>query len=257
MQIQGHVAIITGGASGLGEAATREIVAQGGKVVIFDRDENKGTKLAEALGDDVLFHACDVSDEDQVKAGIAKAEKLGELRIAFNAAGIGAAQKTVGKDGAHDFKRFKKVVEVNLFGTFNVVRLAAEAMGRLTPVNEKGERGVIINTASIAAFEGQQGQAAYAASKGGVVSMTLPIARDLARIGVRINTIAPGLFETPMIGAPTPEMIEMLSSDVEFPKRLGEPKEIAHLVRAIIENTYLNGETIRCDGAARLSARWG
>ncbi len=255
MQIQGYVAIITGGASGLGEATTREIVSSGGKVVIFDRDQEKGAALAQELGDEVRFHFCDVSNEDQVKAGVALAEKLGEVRIVFNAAGIGAAQKTVGKQGAHDFTRFKKVIEVNLFGTFNVIRLAAEAMGRLKPTNKAGERGVIVNTASIAAFEGQQGQAAYAASKGGIVSMTLPIARDIARMGVRINTIAPGLFKTPLLGTLSPEAIDMLSRDVEFPKRLGDPKEIAHLVRAIIENSYLNGETIRCDGGARLSAR--
>ncbi len=255
MQIKGHVAIITGGASGLGEATTRALAERGGKIVIFDLNQDKGEQLAQELGDDVRFHLCNVTDETQVKVGVALAQELGELRIVFNAAGIGAAQKTVSKNGAHDFSIFQKVIEVNLFGTFNVTRLAAEAMNQIPPADKSGERGIIINTASIAAFEGQQGQAAYAASKGGIVSMTLPIARDLARIGVRVNTIAPGLFNTPLLGSLPPEALDMLSRDVEFPKRLGDPKDMAHLVCAIIENGYINGETIRCDGAARLSAR--
>lgn len=222
-------------------------------VVIFDRNQERGTHISQELGDRVHFHNCDVADEDEVKAGMALAEGLGDLRIVFNSAGIGAAQRTIGKKGAHDYRIFKKVIEVNLFGTFNVIRLAAEAMAKLEPIN--GERGVIINTASIAAFDGQQGQAAYSASKGGVVGMTLPIARDLARNNIRINTIAPGLFKTPILGGLPEEAVKMLERDIEFPKRLGDPKELAHLVRFIIENSYMNGETIRCDGAARLSAR--
>lgn len=256
MDISGKTAIITGGASGLGEAALRVLHKAGAaNIVIFDLNEEKAASLTAELGGNIKFHKCNVADEADVKTGIELAESLGELRVVYNAAGIGAGLKTVGKEGAHSFNVFKKVVEVNLFGTFNVVRLAALSMSKLNPVNDDGERGVIINTASIAAYDGQQGQAAYSASKAGVVGMTLPIARDLARNGIRINTIAPGVFKTPMLGAASDELITALARDTEFPKRLGHPHELAALVKFIIENTYMNGETIRCDGATRLAAR--
>ncbi len=255
MEISGNVAIITGGASGLGEASLRALHKAGATVVIFDLNEEKANKLIEELGDKIKFHPCDVADEEQVKAGIALASSFGALRMVYNAAGIGAAMKTVGRDGAHSFNVFKKIVEVNLFGTFNMTRLTAEAMSKLDPMNDDGERGVIINTASIAAFDGQQGQVAYSASKAGVVGMTLPISRDLARNGIRINTIAPGVFKTPMLGGASDEVLQSLARDTEFPKRLGHAYELAALVKFLIENTYMNGETIRCDGATRLSAR--
>ncbi len=255
MKIEGNVAIITGGASGLGEATTRLLHSAGAKVLIFDLNEEKASELITELGSGVAFHKCNVADEADVKAGIAKALDLGSLRMVYNAAGIGAALKTVGREGAHSFNVFKKIVEVNLFGTFNVVRLCAEAIGKLDPVNDDGERGVITNTASIAAYDGQQGQAAYAASKAGVVGMTLPIARDLARNGIRINTIAPGVFMTPMLGGASEELQQALARDTEFPKRLGRAEEIAALVKFLITDGYMNGETIRCDAATRLSAR--
>ena len=254
MDIANQVAIITGGASGLGLEATYQLHAKGASIVIFDLNEDNGKKIAQELGDKVHFHLCDVSNEEQALKGVELAESLGDLRILYNAAGIGAAQKTIGKNGAHDYRLFKKVIEVNLIGSFNVSRLAANVMAKTTP-NEHGERGVIVNTASIAAFDGQQGQAAYSASKGGIVGMTLPMARDLARNGIRVNTIAPGIFKTPILGGVSDEVVEMLTRDIEFPKRLGQPKELAHLLCFIIENSYMNGETIRCDGAARLSAR--
>ena len=256
MDISGKVAVITGGASGLGEATTRRLAGLGAKIAIFDLNEDLGNALASELGDNVIYQTVNVADEDSVKAGIAATmDAFGAIHIACNYAGIGTPGRTVGRDGPLPLEYFKRVVDVNLVGTFNVIRLAAEQMSKQEPVTADGCRGVVINTASVAAFEGQIGQAAYSASKGGVVGMTLPIARDLSSIGIRVNTIAPGLINTPMLaGLPEPAR-ESLAATVLFPKRLGEPDEIAKLAQSIIENDYINGETIRMDGGIRMQPK--
>ena len=256
MNIKNKVAIVTGGASGLGEATVRNMVANGGKVLVMDLNMDRGKALVEELGKDkVIFDKTDVTSESQVKEAVARAvREFGTIHICVNCAGVGAAQKTVSKKGAHDLKTFETIIKINLIGTFNVLRLAAEVMQQNEP-DENGERGVIINTASVAAFDGQIGQAAYSASKGGIVGMTLPIARDLARSGVRCLTIAPGLFMTPLFAAAPPDVIESLEKQVPFPSRLGKPAEYGLLAQSIIENPMLNGEVIRLDGAIRMAPK--
>ena len=253
MQISNAVAVVTGGASGLGLATVKELHGQGAKVVIIDLPSSNGESIAEELGEGVVFAAADVTNEEQVAAALDAAQALGTLRIAVNCAGIGNAIKTVSKKGAFPLDAFTKVVSVNLIGTFNVIRLAAE---RISAAELDGEeRGVIINTASVAAFDGQIGQAAYSASKGGIVGMTLPIARDLASVNVRVVTIAPGLFHTPLFESLPEEAIAALGAQVPHPARLGDPVEYAALARHIVENPMLNGETIRLDGALRMAPR--
>ncbi len=255
MELKGKVALITGGASGLGEACVRRFVKQGAKALILDRDDERGAPLAEELGDAVRFAKADVTSEDEVQAAINTAlNDLGGLNILVNCAGIAMAMKTFGKKGVHLLDVFETVVKVNLIGAFNVIRLCAATMVENEP-DEGGERGVIINTASVAAFDGQIGQAAYSASKGGIVAMTLPIARDLSRNGIRVLTIAPGIFNTPMMAMMPDEVRESLGQQVPFPSRLGEPDEYAHLAQAVVENPMLNGEVIRLDGAIRMAPR--
>jgi 3-hydroxyacyl-CoA dehydrogenase/3-hydroxy-2-methylbutyryl-CoA dehydrogenase len=252
MKISETVAVVTGGASGLGGATVRNFAAGGAKVAIFDMNASKGEALAAELGHNVIFCKVNVTDADAVKAGLdAAVAKFGRIDACVNCAGIGMAMKTMGKEGPHDLEIFRKVIEINLIGTFNVLRLASERMAANQP-NGDGERGVIINTASVAAYDGQKGQVAYSASKGGVVGMTLPIARDLSFYGIRVCTIAPGLFHTPLFEGLGPKVVEQLSAQVTFPKRLGDPAEYGALARTIVENPYLNGETIRLDGAIRL-----
>ncbi|MGE5183223.1 MAG: SDR family NAD(P)-dependent oxidoreductase [Acidobacteriota bacterium] len=250
MKLQGCVALVTGGASGLGAATARRLAEGGAKVVIVDRDEAKGGELAKQLG--ATFAKADVTDAAQIEAALAQAAALGTLRVAVSCAGVGWASRTLDKTGKpHDLELFKTVVGVNLVGTFNVLRLAAAAIAKADPLDH-GERGCIVNTASVAAFDGQIGQIAYAASKAGVAGMTLPAARDLAPAGIRVVTIAPGIFDTPMLGALADDKRAALAADVVFPKRLGSPAEYGALVAAIVENGYLNGETIRLDGALRM-----
>ncbi|GIL01419.1 MAG: 3-hydroxyacyl-CoA dehydrogenase [Alphaproteobacteria bacterium] len=252
MKISNAVAVVTGGASGLGEATVRNFVEGGAKVAIFDMNAAKGEQLAAELGRSVVFRKVDVTDEAAVRAGLdAAVGAFGRVDVNVNCAGIGMAMKTMGKEGPHDLGVYRKVLEINLIGTFNVLRLAAERMAANEP-NEDGERGVIVNTASVAAFDGQKGQVAYSASKGGIVGMTLPVARDLAFYGIRICTIAPGLFLTPLFEALGEKVVEQLSAQVTFPRRLGRPAEYGALARHIVESPYLNGETIRLDGAIRL-----
>jgi len=249
MKLQGCVALVTGGASGLGAATARRLAQGGAKVVVVDRDEARGAELAKEING--TFAKADVTDAAQVEAAIAEAGKLGSLRVAVSCAGVGWASRTLDKTGKpHDLDLFKTVIGVNLVGTFNVLRLAASAISKTEAVD--GERGVIVNTASVAAYDGQIGQIAYAASKAGVVGMTLPAARDLAPAGIRVITIAPGIFDTPMLGALPEDKRAALSTDVVFPKRLGSPAEYGAMVAAIVENGYLNGETIRLDGALRM-----
>ncbi|HXD05834.1 MAG TPA: 3-hydroxyacyl-CoA dehydrogenase [Burkholderiaceae bacterium] len=252
MDIAGKVFIVTGGASGLGEGTARRLAAHGGKVVVADLQADKGEAVAREIGG--AFVRCDVSSEEDGKAAVAKAVSMGKLMGLVNCAGIAPAVKTVGKDGAHPLAVFSKTVQVNLIGSFNMIRLAAEAMSRNEP-EPTGERGVLISTASVAAYDGQIGQAAYSASKGGVVGMTLPIARDLARSGIRNMTIAPGIFGTPMLFTMPKEVQEALAASVPFPSRLGTPEDFAKLVQHIVENDMLNGEVIRLDGAIRLAPR--
>jgi 3-hydroxyacyl-CoA dehydrogenase / 3-hydroxy-2-methylbutyryl-CoA dehydrogenase len=255
MQISGSGAIVTGGASGLGEATARTLVENGARVAILDRPGSRGEEAASSLGEAAIFTPADVTDEAQVKAAVDAAfEKFGAVQIVVNCAGIAVGARTVSREGPHNLGLFKRIVEVNLIGTFNVIRLAAARMQENEP-NEEGERGVIINTASVAAFEGQIGQAAYSASKGGVVGMTLPIARDLSRAGIRVVTIAPGVFGTPMSSGLPDEAREHFESMTPFPPRLGRASEYAMLARQIIENPMLNGETIRLDGGLRLPPR--
>ena len=252
MQIQEQVFIITGGASGLGAATARMLAQAGGKVVLADVQEEGGRALAAEL--DGVFVRCDVTSEADAQAAVAAATALGPLRGLVNCAGIAPAAKTVGKEGAHALALFQRVVAINLVGTFNMARLAAEAMGRTAPL-DNGERGVIINTASVAAYDGQMGQAAYASSKAAVAGLTLPMARDLARSGIRVMAIAPGIFETPMMLGMPQEVRDALGAMVPFPPRLGKPDEYAQLARAIFENAMLNGEVIRLDGAIRMAAK--
>jgi NAD(P)-dependent dehydrogenase (short-subunit alcohol dehydrogenase family) len=251
MQIEGAVALVTGGASGLGEATVRRLHAHGASTVILDKNAERGAALAKELGSKALFCDTDVTSEESVQAAVAAAAELGALRIAVSCAGSGMAGRTINRDGApHDLGVFEWVIKLNLIGTFNVARLAASAMSKNDP-NEGGERGVIVNTASIAAFDGQIGQLAYSASKGGVVGMTLPMARDLGVLGIRVMTIAPGSFDTPIFGFAGDAMKDALTAIVPFPRRMGEPDEFAQLVEHIVTNPYLNGEVIRIDGAVR------
>ncbi len=256
MKLDGAVALVTGGASGLGEATVRAFVARGALVAICDRPNSNGEKVATELGNDkVIFTPADVTSAEQVTQAVQQtASKFGGIHIAVNCAGVGAAMKTTGKQGPMPLEIFEMVIKVNLIGTFNVTRLAATEMLKNTP-NEEGERGVVINTASIAAFDGQIGQAAYSASKGGVVGMTLPIARDLARDGIRCLTIAPGTFDTPMLAMLPEPQRQALGAQIPFPSRLGRPSEFAALAVHIVENVVLNGETIRLDGALRMPPR--
>ncbi len=255
MNVNGSVALVTGGASGLGEACARMIVEGGGRVALVDVNEQRGEALAAELGAAARFYRVNVADAGEVEAAVAEAVKTwGGLQIAINCAGIGASQRIVGKEGPVPLEGFTRVIEVNLIGTFNVCRVAAAAAAAGAP-NAEGERGVIINTASIAAFEGQIGQVAYAASKGGIVGMTLPLARDLARHGIRVVTIAPGVFDTPLLGRLPEEVRRGLEASVPFPQRLGRPEEFARLARQIIENPMLNGEVIRLDGGLRMGPR--
>ena len=253
MQIKNSVFLVTGGASGLGAATARMAAENGGKVVIADMQAEAGEKFAREIGG--RFAKCDVTSEADGKAAVEAAVKgFGGIHVLVNCAGIGVAERTVGKEAPHDLARFTKVVTINLIGTFNMIRLAADAMIKAGP-NAGGERGVIINTASVAAYDGQIGQAAYSASKGGVVGMTLPIARDLSRNGVRVVTIAPGLFLTPMLLGLPKEAQDSLGKQVPFPSRLGKPEEYASLAKHIVENEMLNGETIRLDGAIRMAPK--
>jgi len=253
MDIAGKVFIVTGGASGLGEGTARMLAANGAKVVIADLQADKGEALAKELAGSA-FVRCDVTQEADGRAVVDKAVSMGKLMGLVNCAGIGPAMKTVGKEGAHTLALFSKVVTVNLIGSFNMIRLAAEAMCKNEP-EATGERGVMISTASVAAYDGQIGQAAYSASKGGVVGMTLPIARDLARNGIRNMTIAPGIFGTPMLFGMPQEVQDALAASVPFPSRLGTPEDYAKLAQHIITNDMLNGEVIRLDGAIRLAPR--
>lgn len=250
MQIDQTAAIVTGGASGLGEATARSLRNAGAEVVIFDRDSVRGAELAAETG--AGFVEVDVTLEDSVAEGIkAAVAHMGRINACVNCAGIASGEKTVGRDGPHRLDSFKRTIDINLVGTFNVLRLAAAQMSNNKP-DQDGARGVIVNTASIAAFDGQMGQASYAASKAGIAGMTLPVARDLARNGIRVMAIAPGIFLTPMLEGLGQEIIDGLAADVTFPKRLGNPKEYAAMVKFIIENGYLNGEVIRLDGALRM-----
>jgi NAD(P)-dependent dehydrogenase (short-subunit alcohol dehydrogenase family) len=252
MDIQGKVFIVTGGASGLGEGTARMLAAAGGTVVIADMQSDKGQAVAQDIGGS--FVRCDVSQEADAQAAVEKAGSLGKFMGLVNCAGIAPAEKTVGKNGAHALTSFTKTISVNLIGSFNMIRLAAQAMSHNEP-ETTGERGVLISTASVAAYDGQIGQAAYSASKGGIVAMTLPIARDLARNGIRNMTIAPGIFGTPMLFGMPKEVQDALAAGVPFPSRLGTPQDYAKLVRHIVENDMLNGEVIRLDGAIRLAPR--
>ncbi len=252
MDIAGKVFIVTGGASGLGEGSARMLAQHGGKVIVADMNSERGAAVAAEIGG--LFVTCDVSQEADGRAVVAAATAAGKLMGLVNCAGIATASKTVGKDGAHALALFTKTITVNLIGSFNMIRLAAEAMCKNVP-EPTGERGVMISTASVAAYDGQIGQAAYSASKGGVVGMTLPIARDLARNGIRNMTIAPGIFGTPMLFGMPQEVQDTLAASVPFPSRLGTPADYAKLVHQIVTNEMLNGEVIRLDGAIRLAPK--
>ncbi|MEM1144949.1 MAG: SDR family NAD(P)-dependent oxidoreductase [Pseudomonadota bacterium] len=256
MDIAGKVAVVTGGASGLGEATVRLYHSLGARVAVFDMNEARGQALKAELGEGIAYHQVNVADEDQVAAAVAATtEELSAIHICNNYAGIGDAAKTVSRGEPLELARFRRVLEVNLIGTFNVLRLVAAQMAKQDPVNDDGSRGVIINTASVAAFEGQVGQAAYSASKGGIVGMTLPIARDLASLGIRVNTIAPGLIHTPLFESLPQEAYDSLAKQPVFPQRLGKAEEIAHLSQYLVENDYTNGEVVRMDGAIRMQPR--
>jgi len=253
VDIKNVIAIVTGGASGLGGATAERFVQQGAKVVLLDRDAEKGESHADALGQNACFVEADVTSESDIQTALdTSVSTFGGLNTVVNCAGVGLAIRTTSSRGAHPLDLFETVIRINLIGTFNVIRLAATMMAN-NESNEAGERGVIINTASVAAFDGQIGQAAYSASKGGIVGMTLPIARDLARNGIRVCTIAPGLFDTPLLAALPEDARLSLGQQVPFPSRLGQPAEYAQLAQQIIENQMLNGETIRLDGAIRMS----
>jgi NAD(P)-dependent dehydrogenase (short-subunit alcohol dehydrogenase family) len=255
MELPAVTAVVTGGASGLGRATAARLVAAGGRVAVLDLPTSAGADVAKTLGTHALFTPADVTSAEQVQAALeAVRDRLGALTVLVNCAGVGAAMKTVGKSGPASLEAFTRVVQVNLIGTFNCIRLAAALMVTNAPMRD-GERGVIVNTASVAAFDGQIGQAAYSASKGGIVGMTLPIARDLAESGIRVVTIAPGIFDTPLLGALPEPVRASLAQQVPFPRRLGQPEEYAALAAHIIENPMLNGETIRLDGAIRMAPR--
>ena len=253
MQVDGNVAIITGGASGLGAGTARELAKAGGQIAIWDIQEDKGLEIAKEVGG--VFCNCDVTSEESVIAAMEETkEALGVGRILVNCAGTGIAIKTSSRGEAHPLDQFQRIININLIGTFNCIRLATTAMIELEPMDH-GERGVVINTASVAAYDGQIGQAAYSASKGGIVGMTLPIARDLADKGIRVCTIAPGIFETPLLGTLPDDVRQSLANAVPFPQKLGQPSEYAQLARQIVENVMLNAETIRLDGAIRMAPR--
>jgi NAD(P)-dependent dehydrogenase (short-subunit alcohol dehydrogenase family) len=255
MIIAGKTLLVSGGASGLGGAAARMLVEAGANVVILDVNAETGPKAAAALGPRAHFRRTDVTSEGEVRAAlVAGVECFGGVHGAVNAAGIAIAEKVLGKSGPHALESFERVVRINLIGTFNVIRLVAEALAAQPPT-ESGERGVIVNTASVAAYDGQIGQAAYSASKGGIVAMTLPIARDLAKSGIRVMTIAPGIFDTPLLAGLPEAARQSLGQQVPFPSRLGRPDEYAALVRHILENEMLNGEVIRLDGALRMGPK--
>jgi NAD(P)-dependent dehydrogenase (short-subunit alcohol dehydrogenase family) len=258
MEISGSVALVTGAASGIGAAVARRLAAAGATVVMADVQDEKGQKLAAEIGGE--FAHVDVTSTDDITAAVDRAGELGELRVLVNSAGIGPAARTVGRDGtydsAHDLELYKKVIAINLVGTFDMTRIAGTAMSRLEPL-ESGERGAIVNLASVAAFDGQIGQAAYSSSKGGIVGMTLPVARDLAAIGVRVNTVAPGLIDTPIYGEgeKAEEFKARLGESVLFPKRLGQPDELASMVLECLRNSYMNGAVVRVDGGIRMPPR--
>ncbi|MBQ0755792.1 MAG: 3-hydroxyacyl-CoA dehydrogenase [Amphritea sp.] len=255
MDLNNKVVVVTGGASGLGLVTCQQLAKQGAKIAAFDLNEEAGQALVEELKGQAIFAKVDVTDAASVEAGIAQAvETFGTIHVCINCAGVAPGGKTVGRNGALPLEKFSQVININLIGTFNVLRLAAEQMAKNEPGYD-GERGVIINTASVAAFDGQMGQSAYAASKAGVVGMTLPIARDLAKLGIRIMTIAPGIFDTPMMKGMTDEVRDPLIEMVQNPKRFGEPEEYAALAAHIISNNYLNGDVIRLDGAIRMEPR--
>lgn len=255
MNLKGKTAFITGGASGLGLAAARRFVEEGANVMLFDLDQERCREAAELLGETASWSSGDVSNEDQVQAAVQKTlERFGAIHVNVNSAGIGSAAKTVGRDGAMPLANFTRVINVNLIGTFNTLRLCAEQMVKNAPEEPDNERGVIINVASVAAYDGQMGQAPYSASKGGIASMTLPIARDLAREGVRVMTVAPGIFETPLMNAAPDNVKAALIDMIQFPKRMGQPDEFADLATHIVNCAYLNGEVIRLDAAIRMSA---
>ena len=256
MDLENKVAVITGGASGLGRATAEMVIDQGGSVAIFDLNADLGSRTAAELGGGARSYKVDVADEDSVQTAVdGVMADFGAIHVNVNCAGIGAAARTLGRDGPMPLAWFNGIVQVNLIGTFNTLRLCAWEMQKNEPVNEDGERGAIVNTASVAAFDGQIGQAGYSASKGGVVAMTLPIARDLSRSGIRLCTIAPGIFETPMMAGAPDRVRDPLIEMVQFPKRLGEAAEYALLARQIIENPYLNGETIRLDAGIRMAPK--
>jgi NAD(P)-dependent dehydrogenase (short-subunit alcohol dehydrogenase family) len=254
VEITGRTVLVTGGGSGLGAATARMVVEHGGSVVVADVDRDRGRRVADELGERARFVATDVTDEASVRGAVGAAADAGGLHAAVSCAGIALAERVLGRQGPHDLARFAATVQVNLVGTFNVNRLAAEAMAANDP-GPDGERGVLVNTASVAAFDGQIGQAAYAASKAGVAGMTLPVARELARHGIRVMAVAPGIFDTPMLAALPADARASLATQVPFPSRLGRPDEYAALVRHILENPMLNGETIRLDGAIRMAPR--
>jgi len=256
MQLDDKLAIITGGASGLGEATVRHFVERGAKCAIFDMNDERGTALAKEFGDLVAYYNVNVTQAESVENAVAEVKRqFGDIHVLCNYAGIATPVKTIGKDGPGDLETFSQVINVNLIGTFNVTRVAAFAMSQQQPVTDDGCRGVIINTASVAAYEGQIGQAAYSASKSAIIGMTLTIARDLARNGIRVNSIVPGLIHTPMFDGFPDELYKSLESQVLFPQRLGRAEEIAHLARYIVENDYTNGECIRMDGGIRMQSR--
>lgn len=254
MQIKDNVFVVTGGGSGLGAATARMIADHGGKVVLCDVNEEAGARVAAELGGYAKFVATDVTNDESARHAFKIASEIGTLRGLINCAGIAPAEKVVGREGAHKLDSFARTININLIGSFNMIRLAAEIMSGSGP-DESGERGVIINTASVAAFDGQLGQAAYAASKGGIVAMTLPIARELSRSGIRVMAIAPGIMETPMLLGMPADVQEALNKSVPFPSRMGKPEEFAALVEHIVVNRYLNGEVIRLDGAIRMASK--
>jgi len=256
MNLQDKVAVVTGGASGLGFATVSRLIEKGAQVTIFDVNEEKAKEAAAQFGENVQYALVNVADGESVQNGINQViDSFGAIHICVNCAGVGTPGKTIGRNGVLPLEDFNKVIAVNLTGTFNVLRLAANEMKNNEPLTDSGERGVIVNTASVAAFDGQMGQAAYGASKAGVAGMTLPVSRDLSQFGIRVNTIAPGLFMTPMAAGLSEKVIQKLSESVEFPKRLGRPHEYAELATFIMEHEYLNGEVIRLDGGIRMSPR--
>lgn len=256
MKIAGKVAVVTGGASGIGHAVARTFIDKGGRVAIFDLNEATGENAAKELGAAAIFAQVDVAEESSVAAAIAKTmAAFGAIHVCVNCAGIGTAHKTFGKDGPFPLAAWNRTIAVNLTGTFNSARLCAEQMAKNEPLDADGGRGVIINIASVAAYDGQIGQVAYSASKGGIVGLTLPMARDLSGIGIRVNTLAPGLIETPLLGGLPAEVLEALGKSVLYPKRLGQPEEIAAMALAMIENDYMNGECVRVDGGIRMQPR--